>query len=40
MIINELLREKNMSKYRLSKESGVAVTTITDICNEKTVLDK
>lgn len=40
VIINELLREKNMSRYRLSKESGVAMTTITDICNEKTVLDK
>ncbi|MDE6529927.1 MAG: helix-turn-helix transcriptional regulator [Lachnospiraceae bacterium] len=40
MIINELLQKENMSKYRLSKESGVAMTTITDICSGKTELDK
>lgn len=40
MIINELLQRKNMSRYRLSKESGVAMTTITDICSGKAVLDK
>ena len=33
MIVNELLEKENMSRYRLSKESGVAMTTITDICN-------
>lgn len=40
MIINELLREENMSRYRLSKESGIAMTTITDICSGKAELDK
>ena len=40
MIINELLRKENMSGYRLSKESGVAMTTITDICSGKAELDK
>ena len=40
MIINDLLEKENMSKYRLSKESGVAMTTITDICSGKTDLDK
>ena len=29
-----------MSRYRLSKESGVAMTTITDICSGKAELDK
>lgn len=40
MIIDELLQKENMSRYRLSKESGVAMTTITDICNGKAGLDK
>jgi len=40
MIINELLQKENMSRYRLSKESGVAMTTITDICSGKASLDK
>lgn len=40
MIINELLQKENMSRYRLSKESGVAMTTITDICNGKAELNK
>ena len=33
MIINALLEKEKMSRYRLSKESGVAMTTITDICS-------
>lgn len=40
MIINDLLQKHNMSKYRLSMESGVAMTTITDICSGKAKLDK
>lgn len=40
MIVNDLLEKENMSRYRLSKESGVAMTTITDICNGKAALDK
>ena len=40
MIIDELLQKENMSRYRLSKESGVAMTTITDICSGKAELDK
>lgn len=40
MIVNDLLEKKNMSRYRLSKESGVAMTTITDICSGKATLDK
>lgn len=40
MIINDLLEKENMSRYRLSKESGVALTTITDICSGKAELEK
>ncbi len=40
LIINELLQKKNMSRYRLSKESGIAMTTIADICSGKAELDK
>ena len=40
MIINELLENQKMSRYRLSKESGVALTTITDICSGKAELEK
>ena len=40
MIVNDLLEKENMSRYRLSKESGVAMTTIADICSGKADLDK
>ncbi|MCR5684480.1 MAG: helix-turn-helix transcriptional regulator [Lachnospiraceae bacterium] len=35
MLINEELERQNMTKYRLSKESGVPHTTIIDICSGK-----
>ena len=40
MTINELLREKKISKYRLSRVSGVSYTTINDICTGKTRIEK
>ena len=40
MFINELLKEKNMSKYRLAKESGIPQTTIMDICSGKARIEK
>jgi len=40
MLINELIEKKNITKYRLSKESGVPQATINDICSGKTDLDK
>ena len=40
MTINELLREKKISKYRLSRLSGVPYTTINDICTGKTRIEK
>lgn len=40
MIIDNLLREAKMSRYKLSKESGVAQATISDICSGKASMDK
>ena len=40
MMINDELRKKHMSMYRLSKESGVPQATISDICSRKTSLAK
>lgn len=40
MTINELLEQKNMTKYRLSKSSGVPQTTIIDICSGKARIEK
>jgi len=33
--INEILKEKQLSKYRLAKLSGISQTTINDICSGK-----
>lgn len=40
MTIQQFLREKNMSRYQLSKESGVPWATLADICSGKTHLEK
>ena len=40
MRINEVSRKENMAGDRLSKGSGVAMTTITDICSGKAEIDK
>lgn len=40
MYLNDLLTEKQISMYRLSKESGVPHTTIMDICSRKTRIEK
>ena len=40
MIIDDLLRDAKMSQYKLSKESGVAQATISDICSRKTTMEK
>ena len=40
MIINNLLEERNLTKYRLSKMSGVPHTTINDICNGRVRIEK
>lgn len=40
MIIDDLLQNLKMSRYRLSKESGVPQATISDICTGKTSMEK
>lgn len=40
MLINELLRQQGISKYRLSKSSGVPQATISDICSGKARIEK
>lgn len=40
MYLDQQLRQKNMTIYRLSKESGVPYATLNDICNGKTRLEK
>lgn len=40
MYLNDLLTQKNMSRYRLAKDSGVAQTTIIDICSGKARIEK
>lgn len=40
MTVSELMNEKKITKYRLSKNSGVPYTTVNDICSEKAQLEK
>ncbi len=40
MYINKLLQEKQISKYKLAKESGVPQTTISDICSGRARIEK
>ena len=40
MLINEELERQHMTKYQLSKASGVPQTTIIDICSGKAAPDK
>lgn len=40
MTVQKYLEKKNISRYRLSKTSGIPYTTITDICSGKAKLEK
>ena len=40
MMIQDVLNEKNMTIYRLAKESGVPYATVNDICNGKARIEK
>lgn len=40
MTINELMESKNITKYRLAKNSGIPYTTISDICSGKAQIEK
>lgn len=39
-MINELLKNQNITKYRLAKDSGIPYTTISDICSGKAQIEK
>ena len=40
MTINELLQQKEMTKYALAKKSGIPWATSSDICSGKTDLTR
>ena len=40
MNINDILQEKDMTRYKLAKESGVPQTTVSDICSGKSKIEK
>lgn len=40
MTITEMLEKQNMTRYRLSKESGVPYATLSDICSGKTKISQ
>ena len=40
MRINEIINQKGMTKYSLSKTSGVPHATLNDICSGKTKIEK
>ncbi len=40
MYLNDILEQKDITKYRLWKESGVPQATISDICTGKTSIEK
>ena len=40
MIIDDLLKKRNMTRYRFAVQSGVPHTTLNDICSGKTKLEK
>ncbi len=40
MMVRELMEKKGITTYRLSKNSGIAYTTVNDICNDKVSLAK
>lgn len=46
IILNNTLKNKNISQYKLAKDTGIAASTLSNLCNNKTssvqfsVLDK
>ncbi len=40
MLLDTLLKKKNMTKYRLAVEAGIPHATLSDICSGKTRLEK
>lgn len=39
MVLRDTLKEKNITIYRLAKESGLPYATVNDICNGKTKIE-
>lgn len=39
-MLNELMENKKITQYRLAKDSGIAYTTINDICSGRAQLEK
>lgn len=39
-MLKKLMKEKNMSMYKLSQDTGIPYTTINDICNKRTDIKK
>lgn len=39
MVIDSLLKKRNMTKYRLAVEAGIPHATLNDICSGKTKLE-
>ncbi len=39
-VLNKIISEKNLSVYRLSKNSNIPYATLNDICNGKTSIEK
>lgn len=40
MILNDIMKKRNLTKYRLSKNSGIPYSTLTDISTGKARLEK
>ena len=40
MFIDEIMQNKNMTKYALAKKSGIPYTTVNELCNGKTRIEK
>lgn len=46
IVLNNTLKSKNISQYKLAKDTGIAASTLNNLCNNKTssvqfsVLDK
>ncbi len=40
MVIEDLLKRRNMTKYRLAAEAGLSHATVIEICGGKTKLEK
>lgn len=40
MIIDDLLKQMHMTKYRLAKQTGIPHATLSDICTGKTKLER